>query len=128
MSARKIRWKCQSDGCYLEKTMPDWGVLEGVFPREIFPTDIDGLVEIGGRFLIFEWKRDGAELTGGQENALTRITKTSKKISAIVIYGDPRTMDIQNIRVIHGGASGDKEPCDLSEFKKRCRRWAVKSP
>jgi len=128
MSARKIRWKCQNDGCYLENSLPDWGVLEDVFPRNVFPTDIDGLVEIGGRFLVFEWKRDGAELTDGQEYALTRLTKVSIKISVIIVYGDSKTMDIQYIRVIHNGVSKGKEPCDIDEFKERCRRWSVRSP
>lgn len=56
----------------------DW--LKGAFPRDILPTDIDGEVEINGRFLRFEFKDESVLRNGhvkkGQRLALMRLVAT----------------------------------------------------
>lgn len=51
-----IRWNCADKGCYVHECLPDWGFLRGAFVRGCTPSDIDGMVEIDGRFLYLEEK------------------------------------------------------------------------
>jgi hypothetical protein len=53
----------------------DWDWVKGLLPRGIEPMDIDGLVEIGGHFLIWETKTSGAEIPVGQKLALKRLVR-----------------------------------------------------
>lgn len=53
----------------------DWACLDGCFPRGIRPTDIDGLVEIKGRFLLIEAKGRGRVLPAGQGYTLKRLSE-----------------------------------------------------
>jgi hypothetical protein len=71
------RWRhrCEDRGCYLASR---WSLteLDGTLPRGIGFGDIDGMVEIGGRFLFIEHKPEGY----GYEIAVPggRLVKVSK--------------------------------------------------
>jgi hypothetical protein len=52
-----------------------WDDLYGCFPRGIRPTDVDGMVELNGRFLFLEEKGEDGALQGGQWLALRRLAK-----------------------------------------------------
>ena len=61
---------------YLESQW-DWSVLDGCFGEtRIKPTDIDGLVERNGQFLLIEAKLPGAKLKMGQRLTLEALHKT----------------------------------------------------
>lgn len=68
-----FRYHCSDRGCYYD-TLPDWGDLIECFPRRIRPTDIDGMVEINGRFLFLEQKQAGAGPDEGQRRALIALS------------------------------------------------------
>lgn len=52
-----VRWKCKKEGCYVEKQLPDWGMLDGCFGNtNVTPSDWDGYVRQNGRFLFLEKK------------------------------------------------------------------------
>lgn len=69
-----FRWDCKIKGCYYE-SLPDWDDLIECFPRGIRPTDVDGLVEIGGRVLFMEEKCAGVAPHEGQRRALLSLSK-----------------------------------------------------
>jgi len=66
----------------------DWAVLEGCFGQsKIKPTDIDGLVEHNGYFLMLEAKNKGVPIPQGQ--AILHNAWLEKGNSLIVVYGEP---------------------------------------
>jgi hypothetical protein len=80
-----LRHDCATDGCYMTSRAPDWQWMDGAFPRGIMPSDVDGMVECGGRILLLEHKGLGAKgepayLHGGQLGmirALARIPEVT---------------------------------------------------
>jgi hypothetical protein len=70
-----MRWNCHSaKGCYYE-SLPDWDWVVKSFRGGVYPTDIDGMVEINGHFLFIEQKKAGAPLPAGQTMALRRLAE-----------------------------------------------------
>ncbi len=50
--------------------VPNLGIFQGDFKshnQNIYPTDLDGLIEIKGQFLVHEYKKNGTKITKGQE-------------------------------------------------------------
>lgn len=86
MSSR-FRHECASKGCYSE-SLPNWDwMFDGIFPRNIGPTDIDGMVEINGHFLFIEQKGEGVSLTTGQLRAFRAL---ARKENITVLFLRPR--------------------------------------
>ena len=66
----------------------DWGILRGCFGEtKIEPTDIDGLVERKGKFLIIEAKAPSANLQVGQEITFEALRQTGL-FTIIVVWGE----------------------------------------
>ena len=102
--------------------MWDWGFLKGDFPRNILPMDIDGMVEIEGRFLAIEAKPigPGGKMPYGQRLAYERLAK-KEDFTVVVIYGDPLSYDIQYMKVL--GKHKKRVACDIEYFREFCRQW-----
>lgn len=123
---RDLRWSCVRNGCF-RNLCPKIGAFDDCFPGKIGMSDIDGCVEIAGKFLFLEWKGQGGRLSTGQRIMFERITTLSHKITVIVVVGHPRDMIIDSVQVFHGGKSGKPEPCDFDELKARVRSWAERA-
>jgi len=119
-----MRWDCSpdKDGCYRDLGQPDLTVLDECFPGRIAMTDVNGLVEINGRFLLIEWKRRG-DVPIGQRIMFERLTR-HPEFTILVILGDPRTMVVERYDVFRGGRRRGWRDCDLSEIKRHVRTWA----
>ena len=119
-----MRWDCSpdKDGCYRKLGQPDLTVLDECFPGRIAMTDVDGLVEINGRFLFIEWKRRG-DVPAGQRIMFERLTR-HPEFTILVILGDPRTMAVERYDVFQGGRRKGWRDCDLSALKRHVRAWA----
>jgi len=64
----------------------DWAILDGCFGKtRIRPTDVDGLVERKGKFLMLETKQLGATIPEGQR--LTHKAFVAQGNSVIVVWG-----------------------------------------
>ena len=67
----------------------DWGILKGCFgDSKIEPTDVDGLVERCGNFLIFETKLPWAKIPLGQKilfDAYVAVGNTT----VLIVWGHP---------------------------------------
>lgn len=100
----------------------DWGFLKGDFPRGILPMDIDGMVEIEGRFLAIEAKPlgPGGKMPYGQRLAYERLAK-KEDFTVVVIYGEARSYDIQYMKVL--GKHKKPVACDIEDFRDFCKRW-----
>lgn len=121
-----IRWNCETSGCYKDKCIPDWGFLQGAFPRGCRPTDIDGIVELDGNFLLLEWK-NGGEIPAAQRTLFRRITELSSDIIAVVLFGDTEKSTVECMQVVKNGEIGPKEACTTEEFVDKCRRWGKRT-
>lgn len=81
----------------------DWAIIADQFPGKISPTDIDGFVEMNGRFLFLETKRIGAHIPQGQEILFKRCAKRGDVV--IVIWGEkgnPERLRVYNRYCIDG--------------------------
>lgn len=120
---------------FIQSKMPQvYSYLKGAFPRGILPTDIDGEVEIQGRFLRFEFKHENALRNGripkGQLTALNNLILT-RRFTILLIgtndMGDPTCFEVWK-------STGTKEPLkeiqkrDLYEFCKQWSQWADNQP
>lgn len=117
-----LRHQCSVNGCYKEK-LPDWGILEGCFPRGIRPSDVDGIVELNGWFLMLEWKPKSGFLTQGQRRMFLNITAGSRRAQVLVIYGDKDTP--AEIELYQRGKRQFRQVCDLAFLRWFCQQWGI---
>ena len=124
MSRGRMRWDCrpERDGCYRRLGQPDLTLLDECFPGRIAMTDVDGLVEIGGRFLFIEWKRRG-DVPAGQRIMFERLTK-HPEFTVLVILGDPASMTVERYDVFRNGRRRGWRDCDMRGLKRHIRAWA----
>lgn len=113
---------------FLISKMPmvyDW--LKGAFPRGILPTDIDGEVEINGKFLRFEFKHESRIRNGaiprGQQILFTNLTKTGFHTVFLIGFdseGEPVCMQIY----WPNGKLSKLEEVTKPQIRDYCERWA----
>jgi len=124
-----IRWDCDKSGCYKDKCIPDWGFLDKCFPRGIKATDIDGTVEIGRRFLFFEWKtlKKGVRgtLSKGQRLYFERLTMVSSVMTVFIFYGDVEARTIEEAQWIREGTISSVRSVTMSAVQAAVERWAT---
>lgn len=77
-----------------------WSKLSDVFPRGITPTDIDGMVEVGGCFFLFEGKTEGAEISTGQRLCFQRLLKSLPQGRAVLVIAEH--VNLERIDVADG--------------------------
>lgn len=124
---RNLRHQCDRDGCYADG-LPNWGMLEGCFGAgRIRPSDIDGVVDRNGRFLILESKRVGAQVKEGQHILFQSLAETGL-FTVIVFFGDAAACTVKSARVYFpdGGYQPDA-PCDLDGLRARCADWFARA-
>lgn len=122
-----LRWDCKKSGCYNAKLRPRIEHLADSLPGRIAFSDVDATVEVGGRFLFLEWKAPGGKLSIGQEIYHKKLTALSRRITSVVIEGDPAAMRCDRLRVIRGGKVGPWESTSLAALKTRIATWAEAS-
>lgn len=121
-----IRHDCQKQGCWNQVHRPRIEFFAGALPRKIAMTDIDATVEVNGSFLFLEWKSYAGEIPTGQRIYFERLTGLSAKITAVIVAGNPETMEVTAIQRFYRGKSSGWIPCDLEQLFDRVVSWAVK--
>lgn len=117
-----LRHCCIHKGCYRER-LPNWTSFNDCFPRGIRISDIDGIVEVGGRFLMLEWKGSKkVSLPDGQRLLLRRFGKPPDAV--ICLRGTPS--DLQWL-VFDGGEPQGWRDISLDEAKTWVKRWATEA-
>jgi len=120
-----MRWNCKAQGkCYNLTLRPRIEEFAGCFPGRIGMSDVDGIVEIGGHFLLLEWKAAGGAVTGGQRIMFERLTALSPRITVVVVSGEPREPTVESIQVFRRGVGSLPEPCTFSQLQARIKAWA----
>lgn len=127
-----MEWDCQASGCFNRVKRPKIETFAECFPRNIAMADVDGTVEVNGRFLFIEWKTwDGkspsAQLKYGQRLYWERLTKQLPGSIVYIVYGDAEAMVIHGWQwVCDGIYYRDEFPTgSLEEFKQVMREWVT---
>lgn len=116
-----FRHSCEGSGCFYQ-TLPSWDEFIEQFPRNIRPTDVDGLVEINDSFLFLEQKGKGVPLQTGQFLAFKRLA--SRPRVTVVIFR-PADAESYDVMVLPRPATWETVPSD--EFKARLSHWAMRA-
>jgi hypothetical protein len=116
----KLRHECTRDGCYLA-ALPEWEDIIACFPRNIRPTDIDGMVEINGNFLFLEEKSAKKSLDAGQRIALKELSRNPN--TTVLVFRPGRAADME-VMVLKDGQTEGFQDCSKSQFLHWIQRWA----
>jgi hypothetical protein len=121
-----ITWPCEEQGCWNIKCRPKIEYFAGCWPGKISMSDIDGIVEINGHYLVLEWKRHdaGEELPVGQRIMFERLSATGL-FTVAVVKGNPETMDVRSIRFFWNGKQHQPEASCLADVQQKFERWAA---
>lgn len=67
----------------------DYGDFKGLIPDNpmFVPSNVDGIAERNGHFLIMEWKRNGEKISEGQKRLLKALAATPR-FMVVIIYGN----------------------------------------
>ena len=122
--ANPMRWCCEKQGCFNLKKRVKLEEFAECLPGRMAFGDIDGITEIGGNFLIQEWKARGAGLPTGQRIMFERLTASSPFI-VLVVEGDAETMVVKHITKIWHGKVGKRDVATLDTLKATIKAWAA---
>ena len=102
----------------------DWGILDGCFGQtRIAPTDIDGLVERNGKFLVIEAKGLTTDLKLGQRITLEALWRTGL-FTIIIIWGE--TDKPQRLELWNEQGKSDPYDADLDELRRVVTEWFIR--
>jgi hypothetical protein len=95
----------------------DWACLDGCFGSGIRPSDVDGIVEVNGHFLLMETKSPSAHLSIGQRRMFLAFPGL-----VIVVWGEPGAPK-EMLVLDHGDEVRPLGTATLDDFRKRVRAW-----
>lgn len=118
-----LQHKCEPDGCFITRySGSSWNDIAACFPRNIEPTDIDGMVEINGHFLFLEEKGEKVGFTReGQRRALLELSRQPQ--TTVLIFRPGGTRGWQVLKLENGQGTGFRD-CSRSQLLHWIQRWA----
>jgi len=103
----------------------DFGDFEGMIESnpKLLPSDLDMIIERKGKFFVGEWKRQGENLSQGQEILLKTLAK-QQQFTVCVIIGNTDTKTVIN-SVLCISKSGEyrKIGASLDDLKVFINQW-----
>jgi len=122
---RPFEWNCDVSGCFNAVQRLKFEVFYDCFPGRISMTDVDGIVEIGGHFLMLEAKSQNTPLRQGQQILFEQFTRALGTGSVVyLVQIDASTMTVHGYQEIRDGKLGPPESADLESLKSKIRQWA----
>lgn len=118
-----MRYDCDSRGCFNVEMRPKIEIFADCFPGKINFGDCDGIVGIGRRFALLEWKSPGAPIAIAQE-ILARDFSSLPDCTVFHVEGDPKTMEVVRYRVYWRGKPSAWRDAGLDSLKARIKDWA----
>lgn len=116
------RYDCEKRGCYVT-SLPSWDDLLDAFPRDIRPTDIDGVVEINGHVLILDQKSAGKTFEEGQRRAYEALRERPK--TTIVGIREGANTELEVIVLAHDLPGTGWQPVTRQWLRAWLREWAI---
>jgi hypothetical protein len=106
-------------------THTDYAEFKGLIPLNaaFMPSNVDGICERNGQFLIMEWKRLGEKVSTGQKYLLQALAKKEGFI-VVIIYGDTDNETvINNFWVLNPDGIPVRRGIGFESFKQFYRQW-----
>jgi hypothetical protein len=119
-----IRWNCGEKGCYNKTVRPRIEYFAECFPRKIAMTDIDGIVELGGNFLMLEWKQPPGALGRGQQIMIEKLTAKGMPFRVYVATGNSQTLETYEYSIYENGMVQHFLDTNLDELRGSISEWA----
>jgi hypothetical protein len=99
----------------------DWGFLDNCFGQtKIKVTDIDGIVERNGHFLVIEGKDEGVPIPYGQKRMFEVMHKTNL-FTIIQVWGPANNPT--HYKLMIPGIEYKKVPCELKDIQRVVNQW-----
>jgi hypothetical protein len=99
----------------------DWGFLDDCFGgTRIRVTDLDGIVERNGHFLVLECKSHDAQIPRGQAIMFEKMAAT-QLFTIFVIWGEQNRPE--RMRIIGKNGTKDYAQVDIEDVRKFTHRW-----
>jgi len=99
----------------------DWAILDGCFGNtRIRPTDIDGLVERNGLFLLLEGKGPNVPVPLAQRILFERLRQTGL-FTIVVVWGEPNSPAAMQVMTRRG--QGKRKPASMADLRRIVKRW-----
>lgn len=99
----------------------DWGILNGCFgTAPIAATDVDGLIERRGLFLVIETKRPLAHIPQGQAILQKNLVKL-EKFTVLNVWGYQN--EPVQMQIITKDQVGQPLPCNIVAFRRVVTAW-----
>jgi hypothetical protein len=119
-----MRWNCSENGCFNKKCRPKIEQFAECFPGRINFGDVDGLVEIGGRFLMLEWKSYEGDIPTGQRISFEHLVATGR-FTILIVAGDAETMEVKAMALLQRNSPKVRwKPATLEDVQDVLRAWA----
>jgi hypothetical protein len=115
---------CERDGCFNIHRRPKIEEFAECLPGRLAFSDIDGITEVCGKFLLIEWKSSQAPLPTGQRIMFERMTCTGQ-FTVLVVHGNAETMEVVAVATVWLGRVLPWEPIALSGLKDLICQWAI---
>lgn len=112
---------CQNHGCYYSQ-LPSWDDLIDCFPPGVYPTDVDGMVELSGNILFMEEKGCGVSLKTGQRMALRSLSRLPNV--TVVIFRPRAEPDQVDVLIFDDGQPQGFQPRSREWFKSWLAEWS----
>lgn len=122
-----IRWDCEQQGCFNKLCRPKLEIFAECFPGKMAMSDIDGIVEIGGRYLMLEWKNewDGKviHVDTARRIMYERVTADGDFV-VYVVAGNAQTMEVWASSKFEHGKRQPTVQESLCSLKVKFMAWA----
>ena len=103
----------------------DYGDFLGLIPQnpQFCPSDLDGIAERNGHFLIMEWKRPGEKASEGQKRLLKALAANPKFMVVVIIGNTDNGTNIQEYWQYASDGKVFKAGTGFESFKSFYRLW-----
>jgi hypothetical protein len=106
-------------------THTDYSDFKGLIPDNpnLVPSNVDGILERNGQFLILEWKRPGEKVSNGQRIMLQALA-SKPSFMVVIIYGNTDTQTvIDSFWLLTPDGTPVKTGIGFDSFKQFYRDW-----
>lgn len=103
----------------------DYECFRGIIPSSpnFMPSNIDGIIERHGNFMVFEWKRPGEKFNKGQEILLRALAKTDHFIVVIMCGDTDNGLNFDHCWLLNNKGEPYKKYTTFEEFKEFFKLW-----
>lgn len=123
-SFKKMDWECSRNGCFNEIKRLDFGAFFDCWPQKISMSDVDGICEIDGAFLMLESKESGRPLGYAMGRLLFQFCCMPRCVG-FCAWGNLRAREVDRIEVFCDAQRVMVEPADFTTLHRFFCRFSA---